>query len=98
MAEVAGGVEEVHSALDVHLAVDEGVLDAVADGGHGGEVGDGVGFMGLQQFAEGWGVGEIAFDEAEAGFGEQVGEVAIFVFYGVVVVEVVEADYLVAAG
>ena len=42
---LAGGVEEVHGALHVDLAVDQRVLHRVAHGGHGGEVGEGVGFV-----------------------------------------------------
>src|SRR5579872_7053472 len=94
---MSGCVEKIHRALDVDLAVNERVLNAVADGGHGGKVGDSVGSVFGDELAKTVGLAEIAEDEGESFFGVQVGEMALFVFERVVIVHVVEADDFVAA-
>ena len=93
----AGGVEEIHGALDIDLAVYEGVLCGVADGGHGGEVYDGFGMVLVEDVEEGVVVAEVGFDEGEIFVGQEVVEVAGLCGRTVVVgVEVIEANDLIA--
>ncbi len=95
---VAAAFEDVGEADDVALDVGMRILQRVADAGLGGQVDHLVEFLGGEQGLHAWAVGDIELDEAEVGMAGQAGQAALLERHFVVVVKVVEADNLIAAG
>ena len=94
---VPAGLEDVQEADEVALEVGIRVGDGVADAGLCGEVDDCVEALGREEGVEGLLVGDVHLDEALALTGAELGYASVLEPDVIVVVEVVDADYLVAA-
>jgi hypothetical protein len=97
-AVVAAAFEQVGEADDVGLHVGVRILQRVAHAGLRGEVDDGIEVALLEQVLHHHAVGDVVLEEAEVGVGFQLFQPREFERRVVVVVEVVDADDLVAAG
>ena len=97
-AVVAAAFQDVQEAGDIAGDVDVGVFGGVADAGLGGKMHDPLGLVlgegGLDRSA----IGEISGDMGVAGQRQQPIQPRLFQSRVVIVVEVVEADDLLAAG
>ena len=96
-AAVAAAFEHVHEADDVAVDVGVRVLQRIAHAGLRGEVDHAVEATGLEELRHARTVGHVELDEAEALVRRQPRQPGLLEADVVVVVEVVEADDLIAA-
>jgi len=96
-ADLAGGVKKIQRTLHVDAGVNERVIDTVAHGGHGGDVGNGVGLEVLEQIVNHIFIAQIADNELEILVLYKIGKITPFVDEGVKIVHVVQAGDVIAA-
>jgi len=97
-ADLPGGIEKIQRSLHVDAGVNERVIDAVTHGGHGGDVGNGVGFEVLKQIVNHIFIAQIADNELEIFMLFKIGKITPLVDEGVKIVHVVQAGDMVATG
>ena len=94
---VAASFEDIDEADEVAVDVGTWVLDRVTDPGLGGEVYDLVEFLVGEEFLHARAVGNVHLDKTEASKALELLKTALLERYFVVIVEIVEADNLIAA-
>ena len=95
---VAAAFENIGETDDIALDVSVRILQGIANAGLGGQVDDLVELLVGKQLVHAGTVGHVELDEAEAGQRSQALQTALLERDFVVIVQIVEADDLVAAG
>ena len=93
---MAAGFQDVQESLEVGLLVDPWVGDGITDAGLGGQVADGIEALGLEQGVDPVCVAQVHLDTCETGESRDDGVAVPFELDRIVIVEIVQAGYLMA--